>query len=138
MKIVICGSMSSSKQMMEAKIFLEENGYEVIVPKNTEKYAYGDLSSESHHESTKHKIENDLIRKYYEIIKKSDAVLIVNCEKSGIRNYVGGNSFLEASFAHVLNRKLYFLNDIPDMVYSDELKALRPIILSGDLSKLIF
>jgi hypothetical protein len=136
MKIVICGSMSASKEMMESKILLEKMGHSVVVPKNTERYASGVLEPESAHESTQHKIENDLIRGYYELIADSDAVLVVNADKRGIRNYVGGNSFLEAAFAHVLGKKLYFVNDIPEMSYSDELAALQPVILRNDLERI--
>lgn len=136
MKIVICGSMSASKQMVEMEKILKAKGYEVILPKHAEKYASGELYAEDSHESTKHKIEHDLIREYYLTIKDADVVIIANYDKGNIRNYVGGNSFLEAGFAHALNRKLYFLNDIPDMIYSDELRALQPVILDGDLSKI--
>lgn len=136
MKIVICGSMSASKKMMETKVTLEEKGHEIVVPRNTEKYASGDFLAENSCESTKNKIENDLIRKYYAIIESADAVLIANYNKGSVKNYIGGNSFLEAGFAHILGKKLYFMNDIPEMIYSDELYAFQPIILNGNLSQI--
>jgi len=68
------------------------------------------------------------------LIADADAVIVANCDKGNIKNYIGGNSFLEAGFAHILNKKLYFLNNIPEMIYSDELRALQPVILNGDLS----
>lgn len=137
MKILICGSMSASKQIIEIKRFLEAKKHEVIIPKNTEKYASGELSPENSCESTDHKIKYDLIRKYYLLIKEADAVIVANYNKGNIRNYVGGNSFLEAGFAHVLGKKLYFINDIPEMIYSDELCVFKPIILNGDLNKIV-
>ncbi len=137
MKIVICGSMSVSKQMVEMEEFFREEGYEVIIPKNADKYASGELLAEDCRESTKNKIDHDLIREYYRLIRDADIVIVANHDKGGIKNYVGGNSFLEAGFAHVLDKKLYFVNDIPDMPYSDELRAMQPIILCGDLSKIV-
>lgn len=134
MKIVICGSMSASKEMMDAKAVLEGMGHSVVVPKNTELYASGSLMPENAHESTHNKIEYDLIRGYYDLIDGCDTVLVVNADKRGVKNYVGGNTFLEAAFAHVLGKKLYFMNDIPEMSYSDELAALQPEILMGDVS----
>ena len=116
--------------------FLKEKGHEVVIPRNTNEYSLGELQAEDGHESTRNKIEHNLIREYYLTIKDADAVVVANYDNGNIRNYVGGNSFLEAGFAHALNKKLYFLNDIPDMIYSDELKALQPIILKGDLSKI--
>lgn len=136
MKIVICGSMSLSKEMLEIERVLKEKGHETVVPKHAEKYASGEFDMENSSESTRNKIEQDLIRDYYEVIKDSDAVIVANYGKKGIDNYIGGNAFLEAGFAHVLGKKLYFINNIPDMIYSDELRALQPEILNGDLSKI--
>jgi predicted RNA-binding protein with PUA domain len=134
MKIVICGSMSASRQMVEIEKLLKEKGHEVVIPKNADKYVSGELKAENSHESIKHKIDHELIREYYLTIKDADAVVVANYDKKNINNYIGGNSFLEAGFAYVMNKKLYFMNNIPDMTYSDELYTLQPIILSGDLS----
>ncbi|MFA6194291.1 MAG: hypothetical protein WC719_00915 [Patescibacteria group bacterium] len=136
MKIVICGSMIFSKEMMEIKSGLEKLGHIVILPRNAERYAKSQLALETKAETVKNKIKYDLIRAYYQEIEASDGVLILNYDKGGIDNYVGGNSFLEAGFAHILNKKVYFLYDIPKMLYSDELKALQPIIIDGDLTKI--
>src|SRR3989339_1759862 len=110
MKIVICGSMSSACQMVDAKKELLQNNHEVILPKNTEQYAEKVLAEETAHESTKNKIEHDLIRDYFEKIKNADAVLVVNVDKKGISNYIGGNSFLEIGFAHILNKPIFIMN----------------------------
>lgn len=136
MKIALCASMIFSKEMIEVKSELESHWHEVILPHNTEKYAQNVLESETRIESAKNKIEHDLIRKYFDIIKDCDAVLIVNYDKNGITNYIWGNSFLEAAFAYVLRKKVFFLNAIPDMVYTDELKALQPTILDGDVNNI--
>jgi hypothetical protein len=138
MKIVICGSMKFSKEMLKIKEKLNSLGLnDVVVPRDADKYASNQLAEENSYESIKNKIEEDLIRSHYEEIKNADAVLIVNYDKNGIANYIGGNSFLEAAFAHVLKKKLYLLFEIPNMSYSDELKAMQPIILNNDLSKII-
>jgi nucleoside 2-deoxyribosyltransferase len=77
-----------------------------------------------------------LIRDYFGEIKNADAVLIVNIDKNGIKNYIGGNSFLEMGFAHVLDKKLYLYDDIPDLSYKDEMVAMQPIVINQDLSKI--
>ena len=137
MKIVICGSMSSACEMIKAEEALIKNGHEVILPRNTREYALRVLHEESAHESTKNKIENDLIRDYYNKIKASDAILVVNIDKKGISNYIGGNSFLEMGFAHILNKPIFILNDIPEMIFTDEIKAMQPVVLKGDLAKVV-
>ena len=78
-----------------------------------------------------------MIKRYYKIIQNSDAVLVLNFDKNGIKNYIGGNTFLEMGFAYVLNKPIYLVNPIPDMIYTDEIKAMQPKILNGDLGKII-
>jgi predicted RNA-binding protein with PUA domain len=137
MKIVICASMSAAKRVMDVADELEKMGHELIIPRNMEKYADGTLDMENAEESTQNKIEGDLIRGYFEEIKNCDAVLTVNEEKKGIVNYIGGNTFLEMGFAHVLGKKNFILNDIPEVAYRDEIIAMQPVILNGDLKKIV-
>jgi len=134
MKIVICASMSACKKIMEIKKELEDASHKVVIPAGTEGYADGVLSPETCQESVANKIHGDLLRKYFNEIKEADAVLAVNVDKNGIKNYVGGNTFLEIGFAHVLNKKVYLLNNIPDVSYKDEIIAIQPIILNGKIS----
>jgi len=136
MKIAICGSMTFSKEMVKIADKLKQNNHEVILPRYAEKYASMILTSEISHESVKNKISHDLIRDYFNKIKNSDAVLIVNLDKNGIKNYIGGNSFLEMGFAHVLNKSVFLLNDIPDMPYNDEIKIMQPVILNNNLNRI--
>jgi hypothetical protein len=133
MKIIICGSMTVAKKMVEIETELMALGHEVVLPRFTQEYARLDSTDEVHSESVKNKVEHDLIRDYFEEIKNGDAVLVINEERKNIRNYIGGNSFLEIAFAHVLNKKIFIINPLPEMIYSDELIAMQPIILNGDL-----
>ncbi len=137
MKIAICGSMTFSPEMLEVGKRLRKLGHEVTLPDFTEHYATLETRDSMHVESTHNKVEHDLIRDYFEVIKKHDAVLICNPSKNGIENYVGGNTFIEMAFAHVLNKKIFMYNPIPDMSYKDEMEAMRPIILNRHLTRLI-
>ncbi|HRY36695.1 MAG TPA: hypothetical protein P5230_02310 [Candidatus Magasanikbacteria bacterium] len=132
MKITICGSMAFAKEMVSMQKQLETLGHKVIVPANLEKHAAGTMSMENKAE----KIELDLIRGYFEEIKKTDAVLVLNYDKNNIKNYIGGNSLIEMAFAHVLNKKIFLLNAIPQISYSDEIEAMQPVILNGDVSSI--
>jgi predicted RNA-binding protein with PUA domain len=136
MKIVICGSMKLSRKMIEAKDELVKLGHEVILPRHTEEYAEMNTSDHIHNESVKNKINNDLIRDYYHKIADSDGILVVNCDLNGVEGYIGGNSFLEMGFAHVLNKAIYLLNDIPDTSFKDEVIAMQPVLLSGNYSNI--
>ena len=55
------------------------------------------------------KNNNDAIREFWRIMQGADAVLVLNIDKNGIKNYIGGNTFLEIGFAHVLDQKIFLL-----------------------------
>lgn len=129
MKITICGSMVFAKEMLEIKQKLEKQKHIVVVPKNVEKYVNGTINIENKWE----KIELGVFQLYFQEIKKTDAVLIINKDKNNIQNYIGGNSLIEMAFAHVLHKKIFLLNPIPVMSYTDEIEAMKPIILKGNL-----
>ena len=130
MKIVICGSLSFAKEMIKIKNELEKIGQEVVIPTNAENYAKGTIDVENKLE----KIQLNVIKTYYGKIKNSDGVLIINKDKNNIKNYIGGNGLIEMAFAHVLNKKIFLLNEIPKMSYSDEIEAMKPIILNNNLN----
>ena len=60
--------------------------------------------------------------------------LVLNFEKNGVKNYIGGNTLMEIGFAYVHYKKIFLFNPIPDMHYKDELKAMEPIIINRKLS----
>lgn len=137
MKVIICGSISAAKEMQNIKENLTKRGFVVTIPSMPKD---GDLlkrSEISMEERTEDKIKYDLIRGYYNKIKDNDIVLIVNPDKKGIKGYIGGNTLIEMAFAHVLDKKLYCLYEVPEMSYSSEILAMQPTILNGDLSRLV-
>ncbi len=143
MKITICGSLEFAFEMKEIAEKLVGLGFEVDLPPTAKMILENKISSEqikTEKEAgvfSQRVVESDAIRRYWNIMQNSDAVLVVNFDKKGIKGYIGGNSFLEMGFAHVLNKKIYLLNDIPDMGYKDEIEAMQPIILNGELNKII-
>ncbi|MBS3127178.1 hypothetical protein J4228_03365 [Candidatus Woesearchaeota archaeon] len=84
------------------------------------------------------KYNMDAIREFWNMMQGADAVLVLNYDKNGIQNYVGGNTLMEIGFAHVLNQKIFMLNPVPEMPYcKTEIEAVKPIILNGDFSKIV-
>jgi len=136
MKIIICGSITAAEEILDIKTKLEAAGHEVEIPTGVKDEYIRGRTEVSNQEKAGDKIQFNLIRNYFEKIKNHDAVLVVNVEKRGVKNYIGGNTFLEMGFAHVLNKKLYCLNPLPDLPYTAELEAMQPIILNGDLSRI--
>ena len=142
MKIAICGSLIFTFEFKELAEKLKKQGFEVHIPISSEKIIRGEFSFEEikkekeNGEIVNRAIKLDSIRAYWDVINNCDAVLIANYDKKGIKDYIGGNSFLEMGFAHILKKRIFLLNNIPDMIYGDEIKAMQPIILDGDLTKI--
>ncbi len=134
MKIIICSSITAADEVLAAQKELERMGHQVEIPEGIKNAVLRDRTEISSSEKAEDKIKHDLIRGYFEKIKNSDVVLVVNPEKRGVRGYIGGNTFLEMAFGYVLNKKLFCLQPLPDMPYSAEITAMQPIVLSGDLS----
>ncbi len=132
--IIICGSISAADHILQIQETLEAKGFDVEIPWGVKKYRDNNFVHVPETERAQDKADNDLITRYYELIKKYDSVLVVNVEKNGIPGYIGGNTFLEIGFAHVLGKTIYVLNDLPEVGYLDELRAMKPIILHGNLN----
>ena len=69
-------------------------------------------------------------------IKENDAILVLNEEKNGVKNYIGGATFLEMFKAFELGKAIFLFNPIPEGILSDEIKALKPVILNKNISLL--
>ena len=128
MKITIVGSSSFRKEKVEYRDKLRVIGHEAIIHPCYEKLAIGEmpeLSERIEREHDKVKREYGFIKWYYNSIVSSDAILVLNLEKNGKPNYIGGNTLMEMGFAHVHDKKIFLFNPIPEYVsYIDEIKAM--------------
>ena len=143
MKITIVGSSAFRKDKVRLYDELKELGHEpVIHPHYIESVKEGRTDIMDRIDNGEHaqlKIENDYIMWYYNAIVSSDAILVVNIEKNGQKNYIGGNVFLEIGFAYVNKKKIFLYNKYPskeECKYLDEIKAMQPIIINQDLNKI--
>ena len=144
MQIVICASIDFTFEIKKIADELEKMGHTVDLPLTSQKILRGELTMEEFQaekrkngDSVFRKVKDDVIRRYYNKIIDSDAILVANYQKKGIKNYIGGNTFLEMGFAYVLNKKIFLLNPIPEMGYKDELEAMQPIVVNGDLARIV-
>lgn len=139
MKITICGSGAFKKEMVEYKQKLLELGHEIIVHPDYEAFVRGEkqaLWNKIQNEHATAKKENGYIKWYYDAIVSSDAILVLNFDKKGIANYIGGNTLMEIGFAHVNGKKIFLLNEVPKVSYADEILAMYDVILKNDLAKI--
>lgn len=142
MKIVISASLDFTYKIKEIADKLIKKDYEVTIPLTAEKILNGELTLEQiikekgNGDILKRVIEYDVLRYYFNKIKECDALLVLNLDKKRIKNYIGGATFLEMGFAHVLNKKIFLLNPIPEIGYKEEINGMQPIILYGNLNKI--
>ncbi len=147
MKITICASIAFYNEMLETKKKLEALGHEVYLPPSEVKNEKGEMISASEYYVERKIKENtagwisdrkgEVIRLHFEKIENSDAILVLNYSKNNIDNYIGGNTFLEMGIAFYLKKKLFLLNDIPILSYREEILGMKPIVLFGNLKKII-
>lgn len=134
MRIGIIGSMQYTEQMLEMRDKLNVIGHDAFLTNLHESFI-GKTSEEKEVIKLDQKNNLDAIREFWNMMQGADGVLVLNLDKHGVKNYIGGNTFLEIGFAHVLNQKIFLLNPIPDIqFYKTEIEAMKPVILNGDLS----
>lgn len=132
MKIFIICSKAFYDKIPEIKEKLEKKGHEIILPNS-----YG--NSQAEEESWKlgkeahAKFKKEMFKKSKEKVKNVDAVLTLNFEKNGIKNYIGGATFLEIYDACMEDKKIYLYNEIPEGMLYDEIAGFSPIVINGNL-----
>lgn len=126
--------MQFTEKMLEVRDKLVNLGHEAFVAD-----LYKSLVGKSDEEKEKIKLHQkykmDAIREFWRMMQGADAVLVLNYDKGGVQNYIGGNTLMEIGFAHVLNQKIFLLNPIPEIpYYKTEIEAVKPVIINGDFS----
>ncbi|HRY82333.1 MAG TPA: hypothetical protein P5232_01305 [Candidatus Moranbacteria bacterium] len=133
MRIGIIGSMQFTDKMVEIKNKLDNLGHEAFLT-DLHKTMIGKNDEEIEKIKLHQKYNMDAIREFWREMQGADAVLVLNLDKNGIKNYIGGNTLMEIGFAHVLNQKIFMYNPIPEMQYcKTEIEAVKPIIINGNL-----
>jgi len=133
MKLMICGSMFFSKEMLQTKNILEELGHEVMVPSDVNEC----LVDSELNTNLDYCIKNNIDKKDFDQIAKSDGIVVLNYDKNNIKGYVGGATLMEIGLARHLNKKIFLLFSLPeekDLRYALEIKITKPTILNGDLN----
>ena len=132
MKIFIICSKVFYKNVEPIKEKLEEMGHVVELPNSyyepdAEKKSW-DLGQKEH---AKFKLR--MFKLSEEKIETIDAVLTLNFDKNGKKNYIGGATFIEIYEAFMKNKKIYLYNDIPEGILYDEISGFSPIVINGNL-----
>src|SRR5438067_2146636 len=101
MKIGVVSSMQNVDKMIEVRDRLREMSHEAFVTNFA-----GALAKKNLEEIEALKLEQkynlDAITEFWNQMQDADALLVLNLDKNGVKNYIGGNTLMEIGFAHVL------------------------------------
>ena len=144
MKITICLSILFYPEMLAIKEALENSGHEVLVPPSEVADGEGKMIPVAEYYKLRHADEDwvwerkkEAMRWHFDKVAAANAVLILNFDKHGIKNYIGANTLLEMGLAFHLGKPIYLWNPIPEgMSYLEEIKGMMPVVINNDLSKI--
>jgi hypothetical protein len=135
MKIMICCSKHFYDRIPAIKAALEQRGHTVTLP-NSYDAPLMELSLKAKSAAEHAAWKRSMLRKDKENIAPMDAILVLNFEKNGQPNYIGGATFMEIATAFTLEKKIFLYNPIPESIFKDELLGICPTILEGNLSRI--
>jgi hypothetical protein len=141
--ITICSSADFYKKAVVVQSELQTHGYKVIVPHTAKAMKKSDNYDASHYriwlkDAKKYGRKTWLMREHFKEVEAGDIILVINEEKHGIANYIGGNVLIEMALAFYLNKPIYLLNNMPkESPFLEEIIAMQPILLGGKLNSLI-
>ncbi|HUS25797.1 MAG TPA: hypothetical protein VMY99_00420 [Nevskiaceae bacterium] len=138
--VTICSSAAFYKQAIDIQEQLQKKGLEVIVPITATRMKESGDYDVSHYK-TWFANEGDYpekakrMRTHFDEITKADAILVLNYEKHGQANYIGGNVLMEMSLAFYQQKPIFVINDLPEYSpFLEELKGMMPTILHGKIT----
>jgi len=135
MRIILCGSLSFAKEMKKMKDILNKIGHETLIPSSIEKFGVEEIEKIKSDKRKYLQVAPTYMKEDFDKIKNSDAILVVNLDKNGIENYIGGNTFAEIMFAFYNNKKVFLLNPISKSerlsIITNEIEAVNPVIIGG-------
>ena len=132
---MICGSMHFSKEMLEAKKALERMGHKAMVPDDV----HDCLDNPELNADFEHCARTNIDKKCFDKVAESDAILVLNYPKNGMKGYIGGATLMEIGLARHLDKKIFLLHELPseeDLRYALEIRLTKPVILNGDISRI--
>ena len=140
--IVICASASAYRGVLAVEQELKALGFAVEVPSTAERMrASGDFRVETY--KTWFKNPKDfskkawLMRNHFRKVKKSDATLVVNKPKNGIKGYIGGATLTEMAVAFDRRKPIYVLHPVSKKLpVFEEVMGFQPIFLNGNIKKI--
>jgi hypothetical protein len=140
--ITICSSANFYKQAVAIEAQLEKLGFKVLLPASAIRMKKSGDYDVSHYktwfgDANDYHMKTALIHEHFLEVEEGDAILVLNYEKHGVDNYIGGNVLMEMAIAFFLDKSIYILNEIPsESAFLEEIIGLNSIVLHGKVEAL--
>lgn len=138
--IAVCSSASFYEKLFPIEKVLKKFGYKVILPKIAHKMKKNKNFNVDFYK-TWYKNPNDynkkqsLMNNHFRKIIKSDAILVANFDKRGIKGYIGGNTLMEITIAYHYKKPIFILNEIEKKSpIEEEVFGVNSVFIKGDLN----
>jgi hypothetical protein len=138
-KIFLAASMIFYKELVSIEQSLLTKGFEVDIPVSAKTMKAKNDFDVSHFKGVFTPAQKgEFIQENFHNIASSDAILVINNEKNGVKGYIGANVLMEIGLAFYLKKKIYIWNQYPeDAPYKEELLAFDIQVIDEDLNKII-
>lgn len=140
--ITLCSSAAFYEKANQVKADLEAMGFTVLIPDMALAMKESNDYDVSHYK-TWYEDDGDYAKKqalmhgHFEKVIKGDITLVLNYDKNGKQNYIGGNVLMEMGLAFHFDKPVYILNDFPeDSPFLEEIKGIGSVSLHGKLESL--
>lgn len=140
--ITICSSASFYQKVIEIEKELLKMGFKVEVPISARKMdEAGDFSMRGKkvwmEDPSQFYKKTELMDTHFKKVEEGDAVLVVNLDKNGVKEYIGGNVLMEMTLAYFLKKPIYVWKQVEkDHPFYEEVLGVNAIFLNEDLSKI--
>ncbi len=137
--ITICSSVAFYRQVIGVRDQLVKMGYKVIIPEVAERMKAANDYEVAHFkpwfaDPDDYPKKGELMRGHFAEVAKGDAALVLNYEKHGVQNYIGGNVLMEMGLAFYLHKPIFILNEVPEeSSFLEEILGLGCTILHGKI-----
>lgn len=137
-KIFLAASMNFYEELVRIEKNLVEKGFEVDIPVSAKTMKANNDFDVSHFKGVFTSTEKgEFIQENFRNIASSDAILVINNEKNGIKGYIGANVLMEIGVAFYLGKQIYIWNEYSeDSPYKEELLAFNVQVINQELNKI--
>lgn len=82
-------------------------------------------------------LKRRLMDDHFKKVIESEAILVLNPEKKGVKGYIGGNTLMEMVIAYHYKKPIFVWNPVEaGSMFEEEVKGMGSIIIEQDLSKI--